>query len=68
MTSIRSIALGLIVVTFLSVFLIAVKKRPELEQAIDERITGFSIAVCGLVAGLAALYGLVRFIRWAWFN
>lgn len=58
----------LVVVLALGLALVALRNKPAVAEQFDEKITNFAIAICLLVGSLAAIYGLVRFVRWAWYN
>jgi membrane protein YdbS with pleckstrin-like domain len=68
MTTAASAAVGLAVVLALALLLLVIRKNSELGDQIDSRIHAALIIVCGSIAGLGIIYGLVRFVRWAWLN
>jgi len=61
-------AAWLVFVVALLFLLVAIRTKPEIGDQIDERIKSFLIIVFVSLAGLALIYSIVRFVRWAWYN
>lgn len=44
------------------------RTKPDVAENMDSWIYGCLITVIAVVGGLIAIYGLVRFVHWAWYN
>jgi len=57
-----------VLVPILLLLLWLLHRNPELAERTEERIKGFFIFLLICIGALAAIYGLVGFVRWAWYN
>ncbi len=61
-------AAWLVVAVALILLLVAIRRTPEIGERIEDWIKGFFIFVFISFGALALIYGVVKFIRWAWYN
>jgi hypothetical protein len=53
-----------LVLTALLLLLLAIWRKPRLEDQIE----GLLRILAGCAAMFAVVYGLIKFVRWAWYN
>ena len=44
------------------------RTKPDVAENMDRWIYGCLITVIVIFGGLVAVYGIVRFVHWAWYN